>query len=1715
MSNSEIVQELINLTIHDLKIIGKNGEIYQIYPDASKFSYVSMELLEGMFEASIVGKLIIRDINSTAEQIHFSGFEDIVIKVENPEIPNSYKSLRYKIYNVKASEDQIKNNKLNENANISSVKLEIHFVSYEHYLLSYKEFSELTGSTGADIITKIASKDSDNNVGLVNAINNNFFKTGNKQQGTTQKPMFIEPTYNWVWYKQNQSLYPWGKLNRPVKATQLLQYLAENSVAETNQYACNYLFWQDIDRWNFRSVESLLKEKTDKKYFASTVPTKTGNILQLQIINESNYLRLFESNAFSAKYYLVEPKWNHPYREILDYNESHSIKEITFDYFKDYNKWLKVEKYPLLESNVDTKPTVVNVINDNISGYFSPSYSNRDKTVEWDHYGYTFSNRDGFETWQPMFDQTELDGEVCKIIQKEIKQKIKDKKIEYANKKNLKEKWKLYRCSICCDTRYRDPTEQLENEPVFTPEYGVVAAGSFSDMVNFDISDGFTADRQFPVGLTLSYDFSTDPYNKTIGDLFHLVDVPTLQTKYLYDLEEKRVDIARELLQKSLTRILKIREELQRTKQKGLFDEFFYNSNDPDSRDDARNPVYTQEVYLETLNSLDNAVKNRQDFLNSNYFTNLKNTIRQEKENFLEVYEKFKNRKAFFISKELGFTADNSKLNLFNIKSIKRIPIRGSKYEKLAKKTVVSEWINSLTQEEVLTSDFLFKGFPQGITSYYPYLIFYDNDDSIDPSTKHAYYDLVHNLNIGYNSNSAFSAFDSSGGPHSGSPQDRDPNTFLKYFSSRYVNINIEFFGRSVASFGDQASLIETCQQRPGDVISSKSGNFNVKKTIIKQSNDPYKLTQTEFIKSVVQDIAKSISPEPNNPLYLQEYLRFQNQIEITDNSVSIEQINDLQSWAPPCGNDRRFIKYTITIEKNNTNNNGNAFLSQIDPSICVLEPFGLERISDFNPIDYLNSRNFIDVETNSENEIKKPTENILEEIESFVRIEFQVPVGVNTLYDFPQGFYDTPGSEYYLPYNVLITPGPFGTKSVDYNISVIGQDPYGFDVAVKRIKKKKQELKPQEKALVNFKDSHILESGYSKPTNGELVFKNTNTPSYGYVPSLQYESELVNNTVDSTIFVGNEFDFSRAPTPWNSSILNNRWVSGRLNEFNSGDFYYNGYNNANVFYNFYDEDLSFSLNDARTNDSDNKRKIKDKTNNINLNSSNLITKSIPISEVMEYDVVNRSTRKNPLSIAQSYYELNNIRPLGIYFKEINMYQSDWWEIYNYPRADNVGQEIIPNRFLSITDILERQYPSSMGGGFEEDLATTQCVEIINDVDYLDPGYIDYSFFGGRSYHDDVCRRTRDKTGSYYPYLQEWFVSPTDYYYNGAIKTKRYYEDIARLPFPSNVIPYFYPISFSPEEVPTFPIDQQYFKSITPVQGNYGAWFSIAETHLKNRNERIEPEDEQSFYGYFYGCSVWEADLADDLEKSVWKNDYTGETEYGLVAPELNEEFSVFDRNFAAQFIVMTRQSLDIEGPCAGYNCSNPNLVNNASCPDDNPLCNCPCQELRPDKLLIGVTGSEPTYKELKDLEKEIKECTLIEEKLGQDWLGCAWNDPKNPLNCNCPCIGERYMDYLRYSQTYCTFWQTPPERPLLRNAQMMQLLSSKIVIKLNGDLTLRPGNVVTLELGDKRYSGRWLVSSILHDFAKTKHLMDVTLIRDTEYKDPNKKAKKLILNTE
>ena len=251
------------------------------------------------------------------------------------------------------------------------------------------------------------------------------------------------------------------------------------------------------------------------------------------------------------------------------------------------------------------------------------------------------------------------------------------------------------------------------------------------------------------------------------------------------------------------------------------------------------------------------------------------------------------------------------------------------------------------------------------------------------------------------------------------------------------------------------------------------------------------------------------------------------------------------------------------------------------------------------------------------------------------------------------------------------------------------------------------------------------------------------------------------------------------------------------------------------------------------------------------------------------------------------------------------------------------------------------------------------------------------------------------------------------------------------------------------------------------------------------------------------------------------------------------------------------------------YICANPGgEVNNSGCPDDDPYCNCPCKDLQPRKakiyekldfinwfrsrfgtivnldsttnyvvleqeglddewnyiqfetladaktaLLEFPIDPDPTDDELDDMVLDTKECLKIEDVLGEEYLGCLWDEPNSPSSCNCPCIGDKFHEYMEYTKSLATFWDTPPHTPLYRNAQE-QLASSQVIqIGMVGNLNLRPGHIIRItippeeadpSIEEKNLSGKWMIQEITHEMNDpTIYFMRLTLTRDSLLKSP------------
>ena len=188
-------------------------------------------------------------------------------------------------------------------------------------------------------------------------------------------------------------------------------------------------------------------------------------------------------------------------------------------------------------------------------------------------------------------------------------------------------------------------------------------------------------------------------------------------------------------------------------------------------------------------------------------------------------------------------------------------------------------------------------------------------------------------------------------------------------------------------------------------------------------------------------DVRQSLSGTTANPYYDQKYKQGNNWFFTDRYTIRKKIIETKLKYYSNKHNSGLTTQYEFKDLLNSTEYygiSGDGIVVPADPPIEV----GMD-----SP-NYIYAFNIFKVTSNT-----KPANIKREEIASYIRIEFDSPIGLDRISDFPDGFIRNAGVEYFLPYLVSLTPGPTGRQTIRNNVAVIGMDPYGFDVAVKKMK--------------------------------------------------------------------------------------------------------------------------------------------------------------------------------------------------------------------------------------------------------------------------------------------------------------------------------------------------------------------------------------------------------------------------------------------------------------------------------------------------------------------------------------------------------------------------------------------------------------------------------------------------------------------------------------
>ena len=753
-------------------------------PDVGTCGLVSLEVEESIFSPTVKGEAVIRDFDGSfasalGSYIGLGGYDILELEFHE-EVQGGFNKKLYFLIYAYSQETNETSTVMEPNSIPRSIRLRL--ASPEFALLNYLFFEYFEGDEDMimPISRSLTEEEEENQQGNFNSSPPSttptpgiqydregfiqYLVTRMNQLSGYNTPVFSENTKNWIWLKRNYNFYPWGKMVSPPRINQLIQMLAENAVHYNNDKAVNFFFWRGLDSWNFYSLETLVKQEPKKTYKIGAdldCPSSIKKMVSDGVVeglfsssDESDFLDLIRSYAFGSNYLRVHPNYSDPYARYLDSAGAHKIYEVKYDYFKDGKLWAKLPN----QEFASTVGSVINcsdqsllnnlpknrVIEQNY-GYFSPGFFNREKQVPWEYYGYTYSTRTEKDLWQNQFDISDLSGQELLWIQKEVKKPLQKAREEYARKKNLKEKWKVYKCSICCAgdssdftgisaaigysgataVAFGDPSFEksfnLRNTSSNLSNYEIVAAGSFTDTINFDSAkigvgptmgisaDGSTYGMTFDAndpwirsGMTLSYNLNESPYNLTLGEFLNLEENPDNFVLYRFDLEIKRHEKMKQILAKNYVS----REERIKKYQEALngYTAAYLDRNDLCEYAGCTGYCLCPTEYPETVaakvklvQEAHQALKNVESQISSldRWGDQIDATIeklRTLKQEFLELYSKYWSRKAFFFSKDLDFSFLKAGNNLFNVKSITRKPIKGSKYQSFSVYTALGPY---------------------------------------------------------------------------------------------------------------------------------------------------------------------------------------------------------------------------------------------------------------------------------------------------------------------------------------------------------------------------------------------------------------------------------------------------------------------------------------------------------------------------------------------------------------------------------------------------------------------------------------------------------------------------------------------------------------------------------------------------------------------------------------------------------------------------------------------------------------------------------------------------------------------------------------------------------------------------------------------------------------------------------------------------------------
>lgn len=471
--------EIPNITINEITLINTITKVsFAIFPRDNNEPYIfdTLVLDEDMFSESVSGTLYFYDPAFIVEQLNFTSYDIIKIRLSSPTLNGRSKEVQFKIVEIISQANAVSKKIMGPYGNV--VPVAVRFASdqlihrnFDTTLLksfigkiSNDPNNSNKSTTLVDNLSECDPKgDLQKNPGFIQYIFDEYGKDKDKGDTTNaQKSLVADNTYNDMWFKINPSHYPWSKIGAAPKIGQMMNYVCEYACYGENPNAVNFFFWEDLDQFNFRCIESLLKEN-NKTPIATYTPSLNDNdidaFVDLQLIEETPIAKLVNNGAFSGEYIRVKPDWYNPYRLVVDTAASVKRAQIVYDYFSDKDAFEKISTYPPVDPENISVVYAPNRITDANYGYYQDAY-NQKQTPWWNYWDPSYKHYEGQQIgteeveriennyWQAQFDFSELPGTCLKTIYEKIKWPLSKARLNYANLKRAKTKWEFYRNTI-------------------------------------------------------------------------------------------------------------------------------------------------------------------------------------------------------------------------------------------------------------------------------------------------------------------------------------------------------------------------------------------------------------------------------------------------------------------------------------------------------------------------------------------------------------------------------------------------------------------------------------------------------------------------------------------------------------------------------------------------------------------------------------------------------------------------------------------------------------------------------------------------------------------------------------------------------------------------------------------------------------------------------------------------------------------------------------------------------------------------------------------------------------------------------------------------------------------------------------------------------------------------------------------------------------------